>query len=207
MIGKFEKKKMWKFWINIDSVSNEVPQIIFFESFLCNPVQESYGNKRLPHLKQKTKNRYLANKAKCDKTPPKKRSFFTSALLNFEKKTERARWSWKRAHFANWIIGKFLLQNCFSLNTLDTLIHLWSCFNKRVKKAIYKTRNTETENRMRGMFTKILGNLLEDSGECYQFKIPRNFWEDSGKCYWRFRGFRGILKIPEYGLDDFREHH
>ena len=50
-------------------------------------------------------------------------------------------------------------------------------------KAIYKTRNTGTGNGMRGMFTRIPGNLLEDSGECYYF--PGNVQEDSehsGEC-------------------------
>ena len=31
----------------------------------------------------------------------------------------------------------------------------------------------------RGMFTRIPGNLLEDSGECYYFNIPGNVEEDS----------------------------
>ena len=52
--------------------------------------------------------------------------------------------------------------------------------------AIYKTRNTGTGNEMRGMrgtrgmFTRIPGNLLEDSGECYYFNIPENVPKDSG---------------------------
>ena len=66
------------------------------------------------------------------------------------------------------------------------------------KTAIYKTRNIGTGNGMRGMrgtrgmFTKIPGNLLEDSGECgrrfrgmFQ-KIPGNVREDSGKSKFRF---------------------
>ena len=65
-------------------------------------------------------------------------------------------------------------------------------------------------NGMRGVFTRIPGNLLEDSGECCYFiipgnvedfgdgsrrfrgmfeKIPGNVQEDSGECS---RGFRGI---------------
>ena len=52
-------------------MSDKVPQIIFFESFLGNPVQESYGNKRLPHLKQKAKIQYLSNKTKCNKKTKK----------------------------------------------------------------------------------------------------------------------------------------
>ena len=35
----------------------------------------------------------------------------------------------------------------------------------------------------RGMFTRISGNLLEDSGECSHFSIPGNIREDSGECY------------------------
>ena len=34
---------------------------------------------------------------------------------------------------------------------------------------------------MRGMFTRIPGNLLEDSGECCYFIIPGNVDEDSGE--------------------------
>ena len=63
--------------------------------------------------------------------------------------------------------------------------------------AIYKTRNTGTGNGMRGtrgMFTKIPGNLLEDSGECYYFNIPGNVEEDSGECSRTFRGM--FKKIP-----------
>ena len=66
--------------------------------------------------------------------------------------------------------------------------------------AIYKTRNTGTGNGMwgmrekRGMFSRIPGNLLEDSEEYYYFNIPRNDQEDSGKSS---RGFRGMFeKIP-----------
>ena len=57
-----------------------------------------------------------------------------------------------------------------------------------LKTAIYKTRNTGMGNGMRGMrgtrgmFTKIPGNLLEDSGECYYFNIPGNVQEHSGEC-------------------------
>ena len=63
--------------------------------------------------------------------------------------------------------------------------------------AIYKTRNTRTGNGMRGtrgMFTRVPGNLLEDSGECYYFNIPGTVEEDSGECS---RWFRGMFKkIP-----------
>ena len=46
----------------------------------------------------------------------------------------------------------------------------------------------------REMFTRILGNLLEDSGECYCFNIPGNVRRDSGECSKRFRGM--LKKIP-----------
>ena len=48
-------------------------------------------------------------------------------------------------------------------------------------RAIYKTRNRGAGNGMRGtrgMFTRIPGNFLEDSGECYYFNIPGNVEED-----------------------------
>ena len=73
-------------------------------------------------------------------------------------------------------------------------------------KAIYKTRNTGTGNGMRGMremFTRIPGNLLEDSGECYYFNIPGNVPKDSGECSKRFRGM--LKKIPENVRRDSRE--
>ena len=59
--------------------------------------------------------------------------------------------------------------------------------------AIYKTRNTGIGNRFwgmletRGMFTRILGNLLEDSGECSHFSIPGSTRKDSGVFSRRFR--------------------
>ena len=46
----------------------------------------------------------------------------------------------------------------------------------------------------RVMFTKIPGNLLEDSGECSHFSIPGNGRKDSGECSRRFRGM--FKKIP-----------
>ena len=76
-------------------------------------------------------------------------------------------------------------------------------------RAIYKTRNTGTGNGIRGMretrgmFTRIPGNLLEDSGECYYFNIPGNAEEDSGECFRRFRGM--IEKIPGNVPDDSGE--
>ena len=60
--------------------------------------------------------------------------------------------------------------------------------------SIYRTRNTGTGNGMwgtrgtRGMFTKILRNLLEDLGECYYFNIPGNVQIDSVECSRRFWG-------------------
>ena len=100
------------------------------------------------------------------------------------------------------------------------------------KKAIYKTRNTGTGNGMRGMrgtrgmFTRIPGNLLEGSGECFYFNNPGNVPKDSGECFRRFRGmfeeipgnvqedsgeccrrFRGMLnKIPRIVGKDSRKY-
>ena len=58
--------------------------------------------------------------------------------------------------------------------------------------AIYKTRNAGTGNGMRGMrgmFTRIPGNLLEDSGNVIILTFPRMFQKipgdvrrDSGEC-------------------------
>ena len=59
---------------------------------------------------------------------------------------------------------------------------------------IFKARNAGTRNGMRGMrgtrgmFTRIPGNLLEDSGQCYYFNIPGNVRRDSGECLRTFRG-------------------
>ena len=78
-----------------------------------------------------------------------------------------------------------------------------------LERAIYKTRNTGTGNGMqgmrktRGMFTKIPGNLLEDSGECYCFNIPGNLEEDSGECSRTFR--RMLVKIPGNVQEDSGE--
>ena len=71
------------------------------------------------------------------------------------------------------------------------------------KTAIYKTRNTGTGNGTRGMFTRIPGNLLEDSGECSHFSIPGNVIKDSGECSRRFRGM--LLKIPGNAREDSGE--
>ena len=45
-----------------------------------------------------------------------------------------------------------------------------------------------------GMFTRILGNLLEDSVECSHFSIPGNSQKHYGECSRRFR--RMLQKIP-----------
>ena len=63
---------------------------------------------------------------------------------------------------------------------------------------------------MRGMFTRIPGNLLEDSEECYYFNIPGNVPEDSGECWRRFwecsRGFQGMFEeIPGNVQEDSGE--
>ena len=64
----------------------------------------------------------------------------------------------------------------------------------RLYVAIYKTRNTGTGNGMRGMwgtqgiFTRIPGNLLDNSGKYYYFNISGNVPEDSGGCSKRFQG-------------------
>ena len=55
----------------------------------------------------------------------------------------------------------------------------------------------------RGMFTRIPGNLLEDSGEHSHFSIPGNAREDSGECS---RSFQGMLeKIPVNVQEDSGE--
>ena len=78
-----------------------------------------------------------------------------------------------------------------------------------VFQAIYKTKNTGMGNGMRGMqgtmrmFTEILGNLLEDSGECSHFSVPGNSRKDSGECLRRFRGM--FKKIPGNVPGDFGE--
>ena len=63
---------------------------------------------------------------------------------------------------------------------------------------IYKTRNTGTGNEMRGMrgtrgiFTRIPGNLIEDSGKCSKrfrgmfLEIPGNVREDPGESKFGF---------------------
>ena len=74
---------------------------------------------------------------------------------------------------------------------------------------IYKTRNTGTGNGMRemlgtrGMFTRIPGNVLEDSGECSFSNIPGNVQEDSGECSRRFRGM--LKKILGNAQEDSGE--
>ena len=71
---------------------------------------------------------------------------------------------------------------------VSTLFFDKNNFIRTKAKAIYKTRNTGTGNGMRGMrgtwgmFSRIPGNLFEDSGECYYIDIPGNVEEDSGEC-------------------------
>ena len=52
---------------------------------------------------------------------------------------------------------------------------------------------------MRGMFTRIWGNILEDSGAYSHFSIPGNAQEDSGQCARRFPGMFGkiLRNVPE----------
>ena len=57
----------------------------------------------------------------------------------------------------------------------------------------------------RGMFTRIPGNLLDDSGESSHFSIPGNAQEDSGQCSRRIWGMS--LKIPENVIKDSGECH
>ena len=75
--------------------------------------------------------------------------------------------------------------------------------------AIYKTRNTGIGSVLpgmlgtRGMFTMILGNLLEVSEECSHFRIPESTRKDSGVFSRRFRGmFKKIAgNIPRDSLE------
>ena len=55
----------------------------------------------------------------------------------------------------------------------------------------------------RRMFTRIPGNLLEDSGECYYFNIPGNVEEDSRECSRRSREV--FKKIPGIARENSRE--
>ena len=110
---------------------------------------------------------------------------------------------------------------CYLLN----LLHLWHIFKKTCfkkgsedffrkiiykKKAIFKTRNKRTGNRMRwmrgtrGMFIGIPGNFSEDSGKCYYFNIRGNVEEDSGECSKIFQGM--LVKIPGNAREDSREY-
>ena len=95
-------------------------------------------------------------------------------------------------------------------NISEATIHFNSDISKSIlsffiksdtNSAIYETRNTETGERnavmrgTRGMFTRIPGNLPENSGECCFLlfrgmlkKIPRNDRKDTGECSRRFRG-------------------
>ena len=79
----------------------------------------------------------------------------------------------------------------------------------RLLLVIYKTRNIGMVNGMwgmqeiLGMFTRILGNPLEDSEECYHFSIPVNVLEDFGEFCWRFAGM--LKRIPGNAIKDSRE--
>ena len=53
------------------------------------------------------------------------------------------------------------------------------------------------------MFTRIQGNLLEDSGECYYFNISGNVEEISGECSRIFREM--IVKTPGNAQEDSGE--
>ena len=55
----------------------------------------------------------------------------------------------------------------------------------------------------REMFTRIPGNLLEDSGKCHYFNIPGNVEKDSGECSRRF--WEMLVKIPGNAREDSRE--
>ena len=77
------------------------------------------------------------------------------------------------------------------------------------QRAIYKTRNTGMETILqgmlgtRGMFTVILGNLLEVSGECSHFRIPESTRKDSEVFSSRFRGM--FKNFPRDVQRDCRE--
>ena len=51
-----------------------------------------------------------------------------------------------------------------------------------------------------GILTRILGNLLKDSGECCCFIVPGNVRKDSGECSRRFRGM--FKRIPANAQED-----
>ena len=55
----------------------------------------------------------------------------------------------------------------------------------------------------RGMFTRIPGNTIEDSGECSHFNIPGNAREDSRECSRRFWGI--LSQILGYAREDSGE--
>ena len=101
------------------------------------------------------------------------------------------------------IFSKFTCKAHQLLTTAAEKLYFITSINAEqllLQRAIYKTRNTGTGNGMqgmrgtRGMFTRIPGNLLEDSGECYYFNIPGNVPEDSRECWRRFRGM--FKRIP-----------
>ena len=55
----------------------------------------------------------------------------------------------------------------------------------------------------RRMFTKVPGNLLENSRECSHFSIPGNSRKDSGECWRRFRGI--FQRIPGNVIEESGE--
>ena len=58
----------------------------------------------------------------------------------------------------------------------------------------------ECTKRFGGMFEKVLGNILEDSGKVV-WKISKNVTKDSGGCYKRLRGIlKRISKNPNFDL-------
>ena len=99
-----------------------------------------------------------------------------------------------------WFINRYIFN---SIKETNWLINEGLCV---LLLAIYKIRNTGMGNGMRGtrgMFTRIPGNLLEDSGECSHFSIAGNAQEDSRECSRRFRGM--LLKIPRNAREDSGE--
>ena len=98
-----------------------------------------------------------------------------------------------------------IIRKC--LNLFSLLNEIYLIYSANIW-AIYKTRNTGIGNEMRGtqgMFTRIPGNLLEDSGECSHFSIPGNAREDSGEYLRRFWGM--FERIPGNLQEDSGEYY
>ena len=106
------------------------------------------------------------------------------------------------------IFSKFICKAHQLLTTAAEKLYFIILINAEqllLQRAIYKTRNTGTGNGMqgmratRGMFTKIPGNLLEDSGECCYFIILGNVEEESGEWSKRFGGMFQKIRgnVPE----------